>query len=239
MDKRFAWSIGLLAFCFANISQAVQVPTIPIPPISPAGQPGFDFRGLTVSLTNPSAGVYSLSATGTASTFTFYAPNTASSYAGTSGAYTLNASFDSSGNYLGGGTLLIKGAVAGTPPAWGTTSAATTLWSANLSAFGYSQSQDALGFSTDTFAGWANKPIFTYGNTVESVYLFDMLGISGGSGRLESLVNAFANSNLNAGLGTYLAVESITTVPVPTAFILFGSSLLGLLGFRRKRSITG
>ena len=237
MDKSFAWSLGLLAFCFASTSQAVQVPTFDIPNISAAGQPGFDARGLTVSLSSAGNG-YSLSATGTG-TFTFYAPDTAHSYAGTSGTYTLNANFDAAGHYLGGGTLSIKGTLAGTPAAWGPTSANTTLWSANLSSFGYSQSKDALGFGTDTFGGWANTPEFTGGSLAESVYLFDFLGNTGGNGRLQPLVNAFAAGNLSVGVGTYQAVESVATVPVPAAGILFGSSLLGLLGIGRKRKISG
>jgi len=237
MDKSFALSLGLLALVFTNTSQAVQVPTFDIPNIPAAGEPGFDFRGLTVSLA-PSVSGYNLSVSGTG-TFTFYSPDVAHTYSGTSGVYSLTASFDADGNYLGGGSLSIKGALTGTPLAWGSTNANTILWSTNLAAFGYNQSLDALGFRTDTFSGWANKPIFTNGSTTESVYLFDIFGVNGGDGRLQPLVNAFANHDLNAGLGSYQAAESIATVPVPTAFILFGSSLLGLLGFGRKRTVSG
>ncbi len=97
MNKRVSWPLGLLAFCFANMAQAVQVPTFNIPPIVQAGQPGFDFRALTVNFSSVGSG-YNLSVSG-AGTFTFYAPDVAHSYAGTSGTYALNANFDASGNY--------------------------------------------------------------------------------------------------------------------------------------------
>lgn len=216
---------------------AVQVPTFDVPNLSVAGSPGLDFRGLTVSFAQAQGGGYTLNATGSG-TFTFYSPDTAHAYAGTGGSYALSAAFNADGSYAGTGSLTIKGALAGTPSAWGTApTATTTLWSTQLPEFGYSQSQDALGFKTTTFGGWANKPMFTGGSTAESLYLFDFLGVNGGNGSLQPLVNALASHNPAAGVGTYNVVESIATVPIPAPFILFGSGVLSLFGLRRKRTI--
>lgn len=227
-------------------AHALTVPSFNIPGFADTGYVDFINKGLTVDVNKLTSGpntYYELTATGSGN-FTFnYQPI---QYGGTSGTYNLTARFNQNGtltNAYGPNTLSISGAVpassAGAPTSWSAHSG--TLFTADLTAVGYDAANDAVGFQTGNFGGWANQSQFTTGSTVESVYLFDTTGLSianggtGGVGALTALINALTAGNLNnAGLltGTYNNVQSIATVPLPAPLALLGSGLVVL--FRRR-----
>lgn len=240
MTRTYLAATALLATACSMPTLAAQTPNIVIPGISSAGQPAFDHRGLTVNLTAGGGG-YTLSATGSTANLSFYtAGGPGDAYGGNGGTYSLTAKFDGSGNFIPtGSSLTITGNLTSTPP--GSTGTPTgTLWSANLTNFGYNATQAALGFTSSGFGGWANQPLFTGGSTAESLYLYTAAGLSNGIGALSPLIDAFALGDLRAGVGTYNGVQSVATVPVPLPLALFGSGLAGLVGvgrFRRRPAV--
>ena len=141
------------------------------------------------------------------------------------GNYNLTANFDSSGIFTGG-TLLATGTTS--DPAW----QSGTIISAGLTAFGFSGNGSA-----GTFEFEFNDPAMTG----------DMAAYWGGySGVIASTTNmspAYTgdwdpslNNNPNFWMQSFSATGNVDTfVPVPAAVWLFGSGLVGLAGFARRR----
>jgi hypothetical protein len=244
--------LAILGVASVNVSHAAAVPSFPAFPIAgvpDTGYPSFINKALTVNLNLVTSGAdtyYRLTANGSG-TFIFNLPE--KQYSGTSGRYSLVANFNQNGNMISSigaastplnNNLTIRGALsaseAGSTPTWGAVSDATTvLWSAHLAAFGSDAAQDVLGFKTTAFGGWANAVAFTGGSAAESVYLYDALGLNGLTGALAPITDAFAAHDLSLAPLTPIAkVQSIATVPVPAAFVLFGSAMAMLAGFKRK-----
>ncbi len=145
------------------------------------------------------------------------------------GSYNLTANFNSSGLFTGG-TLLATGTTS--DPAW----QSGTIISAGLTAFGFSGSG-----SVGTFEFEFNNPAMTG----------DMAAFWGGySGVIASTTNMSpayttgtgnwdpsSNNNPAFWQRSFSATGNVDTfVPVPAAIWLFGSGLVGLAGFARRRA---
>lgn len=193
----------------------------------------FNNRGLNVNVA-PKDGGYTLTAIGSGN-INFYqnASGAAVSGTGVASNYSLTANFDSASKFTDG-LVTITGT---TPDISGVTGAAssTTLFSANLTDFGFTNSQ--LGFKTEFNSSWAtNETKFTGGSTGEVLYLYDQVGLATGHGSLTALTNALTAGSLAGVSGaTFHGVQSIASVPLPLPVVLFGTGLTALMGFARKR----
>ena len=141
------------------------------------------------------------------------------------GNYNLTANFDSSGIFTGG-TLLATGTTS--DPAW----QSGTIISAGLTAFGFS-GNGAAG----TFEFEFNDPAMT-GDMAAYWH-----GYSGVIASTTNMSPAYTgdwdpslNNNPNFWMQSFSATGNVDTfVPVPAAVWLFGSGLVGLAGFARRR----
>ena len=126
------------------------------------------------------------------------------------GSFDLIASVLDDGSLLGG-SLSIGGTVAGLGFNSG------TLLTGDLTALGFNQANDPLEFLFDVTGG-------------DAAGLYGDLGgiILSGAGFPGDWTSSFSSN-------PFAAVADIGTVPVPAAAWLFGSALLGLLGFNARR----
>lgn len=226
------WVAALLV-AMPNIGQASPVPVDPYEiEIDGIPAPGYPSFQNAVSITQSRSGTGAsattlLVATHTASGITFR-PNANSSYAILNPSFLLSASFDSEGAFISG-SVSINGELPGyngpgiAPPA-----GLTNLYLANLSDFGFDKVNGktpvALGFKTDNFSGWAAQ----FQSGPESVYLYDF--------NVVGFMNSFKNPKLRT---TTFSGSAITTVPVPGAVWLFGSSVgLLLAGLSRRTAVS-
>ena len=176
----------------------------------------------------------------------------------------ITANFTSSGTFTSG-TYSITGSLpASSNPSFGSAPAGfswgaqgtETLLTANLTGDAVDSSREALGFNEVITGGWADQPQFTSG-VAESVWLYSLLsgpdhdahadadcwkrgfGCKGDSGRKgASAWNRFLAELRDAHdlrPGTFTAIGSIATVPLPGALALLGSGLLGMVGMARRR----
>jgi hypothetical protein len=150
----------------------------------------------------------------------------------------------------------------GTAPSgfsWAAVPANTLLFKATLTSVGVDMTHDALGFNTSNFSGWADQKQFTTGSP-ESLWLYALINTGNvycvlprpgnncnnspsQTGTLpysttntawNSFLNELKNKN-NLKNATFAGIGAIATVPLPAAFLLFGSGLLGLGGSFRRR----
>lgn len=230
------WAAAALAVA-PSFGQAA-LPDLNVPGIAPAGYANFS-DAASITLTKQGSmdgtGGYLLTATSTGATGPFvfqYDPSTSFNVNGT---FNLSATFNSTGTFIGG-NVGITGTIPGYngPGNAGTVATASqNLFSANLSAFNVDiaspSSNDALGFTTDkaSFSGWASQ---FAANSNESVYLY-AFGAHG-------LMSLFTNPRFTPGSSITLQGQAVTTVPIPAAVWLFGSSLAFLtgVGARRKKA---
>lgn len=127
------------------------------------------------------------------------------------GSFDLNASIADDGS-LAGGALAIGGTVAGLGFNSG------TLLTGTLSAFGFNQANDPLEFLFDVTGG-------------DAASLYGDLG-----GIILSNAGFPGNWARDFSSGPFQSFSDVgTLVPVPAAVWLFGSALLGLLGFNARR----
>ena len=236
------------------------------PSIGSPGYPDFSALNLSASLTaNRSDTVYTLTIQGSNPNIgIFNFPNTA--YLVGNEEVKLTAYFDSTGHLLTGSgyndSYEIDGSLAASSkPTFGSklvgyswaTQPVEKLFSATLTGVTVDSKDEALGFGSTNFSGWANQKQFTgtSGKDSESVWLYSLLSSLGGSygsnmtsgthwggGWGGSDWNNFLaeiknHSHLNSA--TFFGIGSIATVPLPAAFLLFGSGLLGLGGVLRRR----
>jgi hypothetical protein len=245
VKKILGFSFALLATSSAA-NAVTRIPTL-ISDIPGASAPSLtlDWNFLassqTLSVTKNSDNNYTLTSSSTG-LFSFF--NNTGSYNGTASVYTLSATFDKSGNFiqnsLGSDYLNITGYFGAATAAHlssngNLTVAAPTsssvLFNANLTDFGYSTTQNTLGFVTSFLASWSNQGVLTGGSVGESAYLFSS------TNSLAPVTNAFAIHDLSTLVGnSYTGVSSITSVPVPFSGLLFGTGLLSLLGLNRRKS---
>jgi hypothetical protein len=201
----------------------------------------FDQSGLNGQFaSNPTNNGWTLTVTGTGSG-AFYTPNTASIDTVSNIKYTLTAYFDNSGKFLSNvgnsySALTITGALSDQTAGVTGVSAATgysSLFSSNLTDFGYNASQATIGFTTQFQASaWSSQAPFTGGSSGDVIYLFNQGGVSTGFGVLSGLISEFETGKFAP---TSLAnVESLAAVPLPMSAVLFGTGLIGLISFGRQ-----
>ena len=236
-----------------SVAQAFQIPDFSAPGIPAPGYPDFAALNFSASLTGSGNSGYTL-------TISESDPNIgvlnfkSGSYLVRNETIQLVAHFDSTGHLLtnANNSIEIEGALPasknpslGTAPAgfsWGPTRD-TLLWYADLTAVGVDSKQEALGFATTDFYGWASQ--FANPNAPESLWLFSLLGAigspqaSGGDTSWNSFLAALKNhTSLKAE--TFQGIASVATVPLPSTLLLMLGGLVGLGGFaRRKRGLDG
>lgn len=129
------------------------------------------------------------------------------------GSFDLSASIDNAGVFSGG-TLDIGGTIAGLGFNSG------TLLTGTLTAFGFNGAGgDPLEFLFNATGG-------------------DALGLYSGLGGIILSGTGFGGSFANDfGSNPFGAMADVGVVPVPAAVWLFGSALLGLIGYNRRRKI--
>jgi hypothetical protein len=258
-----ATAAAVVLLTATRAAQAFSVPDFkgPDPSIGSPGYPDFSALNLSASLTANSPGtVYTLSIQGSnPNVGVFNFPNAA--YLVGNESIKLTVSFDSHGNLLTGSgyndSYEIDGSLAASSnPTFGSKPAGYSwaaqpiekLFSATLTGVTVDSKDEALGFRSTNFGGWANQKQFTGGGTTESVWLYSLLsslnssyGSSmasaqrGGGSDWDSLLAEIKN-HTHLKTGTFLGIASIATVPVPIALWLFGSGLLGLGGLFRRRA---
>jgi hypothetical protein len=249
----------------AGVAQAYTVPNFSGPGVSSPGYPDFWGADTTASLSKNSNGTFTLSISGNSgacgsersfskcSEAIFNFPNGA--YLVGNETLNITANLSSSGAFLSG-TYEIDGTLAASsnpsfhttaPPgkSWGPV-AYTDLFSTTLTNMTIDGKNEALGFGTTNFGGWANQTQFTGGSKSESLWLYALFngtgmgggGWQGSDNSQNSAWNAFL-AELKSGKGlkanTFYGIASINTVPIPGALWLFGSSLMGLGGMIRRR----
>ena len=257
---------SLAAMLVTGIAHAFTVPDFKgsDPSIGSPGYPDFSALNLSASLTANSSGtVYMLSIQGSNPNVGVFNFQNASYLVGHE-QVKLTAYFDSSGNLLTGSgyndSYEVDGSLApssnptlGSPPkgySWAAQSV-EKLFSATLTGVTVDSKDEALGFGSTNFGGWANQKQFTgtNGKDSESVWLYSLLSSFGGSyassmaggahwSRGGSDWDSFLaqiKSHNQLKTATFFGIGSIGTVPLPAAILLFGSGLLGLGGLLRRR----
>ena len=243
MNYKQLITLPILGLVMSQSSFAGQVPIISSInnfAVPTAQDYSFNDRALSVSVASkatPGTG-YTVTATGTGN-ITFYGVTPATSFAGstTTTGYSLTANFSATGQFETTNSILNITGTLNRQPTGSTGTPSGVLYSANLTGFGTNPNQAAIGFTTQFNQSWSNQSLLTGGSSGEVVYLFDQVGLNnGGHGRLSALINALQTNNLASLNGkTFTGVESIATVPLPLASILFGTGLTALFGLGRKR----
>ena len=258
-SKKTLAAASLAATLVTGIAHAFTVPnfTGTNSNIGSPGYPDFAAANFSASLTSNSQGtVYTLSIQGSNPNVGVFNFQNADYLVGNE-SIKLTASFDSHGNLLTGGgyndSYEIDGSLAassspsvGSPPkgySWAA-QPVETLFNATLTGVTVDSKDEALGFGSTNFGGWANQKQFTgtSGKDSESVWLFSLLSPFAS---YNSQVNT-ANTQWNNFLAqikshstlkgnTFYGIGSIATVPLPAAILLFASGLLGLGGSLRRR----
>jgi hypothetical protein len=259
---------AVVALAGTSAAQAFTVPNFngPDPSIGSPGYADFSALNLSASLTANSSGtVYTLTIQGSNPNIgVFNFPNTA--YLVGNEAVKLTASFDSTGHLLTGSgyndSYEIDGSLAASSnPTFGSkltgfswaAQPVEKLFSATLTGVTVDSRDEALGFRSTNFGGWANQKQFTgtTGVDTESVWLYSLLSSSFNSSYGSSMASAahrgvFGGSDWDSFLaeiknhnhlktGTFFGIGSIATVPLPAGILLLGSALLGLGGRLRRR----
>ena len=241
MNYKQILALPILGLAFSGVGHAGATPILSS--INSANNGGVEFvkpldvdytfnnRGLNVAVAPKNGGGYTLTATG-AGNINFYQNSSNVGVSGTgANNYSLTANFGADSKFIDG-SVSITGTTPGISGVAGTTG---TLFSANLTDFGFANSQ--LGFKTSFNPSWAtNETKFTGGSTAEVLYLYDQVGLSTGHGSLTALTNALTAGSLAGVSGaTFHGVQSIASVPLPLPVVLFGTGLTALMGFARKR----
>jgi hypothetical protein len=252
--KLLSMSIALMAI--SGSAQALDIlptltSTLPNNNTPNYGDWNFWAPSQSVNITyNATAQNYTLTASSTGN-FTFFNQYNVNSYIGTASVYSLSATFDQSGNFVanaaGSDYLKITGYFSATTAAAiaadtgiAAPTTSTNLLQANLTGFGYNQTQDTLGFSTAFTSAWSDQKGFTGGSTGESVYLYAPVGLNAdgtakGTNSLGTIISAFQGQNLSTAPTTTInGISSIASVPVPFSGVLFGTGLTTLLGLSRR-----
>jgi len=186
----------------------------------------FDQSGLTGSFTGNGSGNWTLAVSGTGAS-ALYTPSASSTFTTINpSTYSLTAQFSGAGAFEGG-TLSISTTANATT---------TTLLTENLTGFGYSAAQAAIGFTTQFTGGTYDAPQFTGGSTGDVTYLFTQGGVGTGFSPLSGIIHGFASGTLQAG--AFANIESLAAVPLPMPAVLFGTGLAALIGYGRKRRLS-
>jgi hypothetical protein len=270
-------AVALAVMAFSAVAHAFAVPNFkgPDTTIASPGYPDFWATNFSASLqctsncSNSSKAVWTLSITGSNPNIgIFNFPNGA--YLVGNEQVKLTANFSSTGTLLTNlaNTYEIDGSLApSTSPTLGskppsvswTSQPVEKLFSSTLTGVTVDSTDEALGFKSTNFGGWANQKQFTGGSTTESVWLYSLLscGFSSTGYSASSATNSSDSSCWGSRSGTlnstwdtflaeiknhtalksasFLAIASIATVPLPAAIWLLGSALAGLGGFARRR----
>jgi hypothetical protein len=243
--------VGLAVIAAATVggvANAINVPDFSAPGIPSPGYVDFAALNLSASL-KASGGGYTLTILGTnPNVGLFNFKNAAYLIGGEQVKLTVN--FDATGHLVptAANTIEIDGSLApwdkpliGTPPAGFSWSAQKyeKLFGAELTGVGVDSKDEALGFSTADFSGWANQPQFASSNASESLWLFSLLGRSDDSKRRsknpwDKFLDEIEDHH-RLKPGTFFGIGSITTVPLPAPALLLLGGLAGLGGFVRRR----
>jgi hypothetical protein len=250
-------AVSLAALLLTGVAHALTVPDFksPDPSIGSPGYPDFWAANFSASLTANSQGtVYTLTIQGSNPNIgIFNLPNSA--YLVGNEQVKLTASFDSTGHLLTGSgykdSYEIDGRLAASSsPTFGSkpgglswaAQPVETLFSATLTDVTVDSKDDALGFRSTNFGGWANQKQFTGGSTTESVWLYSLLApLAAYNSQVNTVNNDWNNflaeiKNHTALKGNaFYGIGSIATVPLPAGILLFGGGLLGLGGLFRRR----
>src|SRR5271165_1452605 len=243
---------AIAAATVGGVANAITVPDFSAPGIPSPGYVDFAALNYSASL-NPSGGGYTLTILGTnpnAGLFNFQ--NASYLIGGEQVKLTVN--FDATGHLVPtvANTIEIDGSLAawnkpflGTPPAGFSWSAQgyEKLFGAELTGVGVDAKDEALGFTTANFSGWANQPQFATGS--ESLWLFSLSG--GLDGSKWGGKNSWGKSSWDKFLdqiedhrplqaANFYAIGSITTVPLPATTLLLLGGLLVMGGFARRKT---
>jgi hypothetical protein len=251
MKSLFSVVLATVVSAAYGIAQASSVPIFSAPGIASPGYPNFTAVNYSVSLTGSAKSGFTLS-------IEEYDPNIGvfnsknGSLLVSQEVIELVAHFDSTGHLLTNkdNSLEIEGSIAawmqpsGKHPSWnGDLRSAreekhgeTLLFGADLTGFGVDAKDEALGFSTSDFSGWAAQ--FAPKNSSESLWLYSILssngggifsGLQGNGAWNQFLVDLEDHKKLKPM--TFYGIGSIATVPLPSTAILLLGGLIGLFGF--------
>jgi hypothetical protein len=136
-------------------------------------------------------------------------------------AYSMDAVFNSKGQFISGGVTIY-----GCSPPGSSCTKTTNLYTASFDKFGVATSPVGLGFETNvsTVTGWAKQ----FQSFDESLYLF--------AADMAPLDNALASGKNIPTWFTTKDIAAITTVPLPSAGWLLGPALFGVFGVMGRRS---
>jgi hypothetical protein len=196
----------------------------------------FDQSGLGVSFTGSKTNGWTLTVSGTGNSAFYLSGQTAVDTVNNAH-YSLTAYFTGNGAFEAtsgskSSMLTITGALDTQLSGVTASSHYSTLYAADLTGFGYNASEAVIGFSTKFLtSAWSSQAPFTGGTSGDSIYLFNQGGVATGFGVLSGLISQFETGSFAT---TSLAnVESLAAVPLPLPAILFGTGLIGLMGFGR------
>jgi hypothetical protein len=239
----------IVAATAGGVANAITVPDFSAPGIPSPGYVDFAALNYSASLNPTGGGGYTLTILGTnPNVGLFNFKNAAYLIGGEEVKLTVN--FDATGHLVPttANTIEIDGSLAswnkpliGSPPAGYSWSAQKyeKLFGAVLTGVGVDSKDEALGFATADFSGWANQPQFASPNASESLWLFSLLGglddsKRGGKNSWDKLLDEIEDHRpLKAA--NFHAIGSITTVPLPGTALLLLGGLAGFGGFVRRR----